>query len=1262
MLEIRNLTKIYKPKKGVPVKALDQVNLKFPKTGMVFVLGKSGSGKSTLLNLLGGLDTYTDGEIIIKGKSSKDFTQSDFDSYRNTYVGFIFQEYNILEEFTVGANIALAMELQGKKATNEAINQILAEVDLEGYGNRKPNELSGGQMQRVAIARALVKNPEIIMADEPTGALDSKTGIQVFNTLKKLSKTKLVIVVSHDREFAEQYADRIVEFADGKIISDVEKTLVDAVEYREGVSVIDDQFIKVKQGYRLTQADLDLINEYLAKAQSDMLISLDGQVNQQLKRMAKIDDEGNREVFSTTDQSKIKLSTDGQFKLIKSKLPLKDSLRLGASGLKGKPIRLFLTIFLSLIAFTLFGLADTLGSYDKVANTVRSIQDSKISNLTFRKKHYFTTAWGRDNRFVNMTEADLQFLSQKLGVQFKPIYSSTNDEWNLPTIIDNIYDQSMLGSRWSSYYQAVVSGYVEYTEAEIRALGFTYYGTWPSKNDQVAITKYMYDHFKACGYYDGSQAIQAEDVTMDKLIGKPLFVDGETYYISAILDTNLDPKGRYEVIKNNRNSNSIIDYMMYEEFRNVIYNGFHSLLYVNPGVIANLASKNKKVGVSLSDFGMFYLYNNQNPYSIDYFTALKDLDRSFVHFFESGKEKLEENEVLIDARLYFDEINKLNYIPVSPEIKKKYFNITWDTNGDFLVDRLFAQIKEYADNDYQNAYQRGFDPIKYYPWLTQAEVDADPAYWYYYHLLHQGYVHNSHGEAVQYRLNTLLNWDLYIYGYMSNELVNTREVYQSEELNLRKQDLSEELKLIYPEFTTYQELLEYLIDVEMKNYANEYYETAYQNGFEPKNYFPNLKNEEVLGNEADWYYEYLFANGRFTNPYGKTGEEIIWQATKSFLTEFDLMNQSLIEGYDAYINAIIDVYNAPLSETIIDQHSDFSISNMDDLIRYLGRQAIRDYAYSHVEEAVAKGFDPSLHFGGDIEVVEIADWYYQFLMEGYSGYNTNPYGESGVNIDWNRRLEVLIDVGVMPTALEDYSLNAFNRYQSGEEMIEIKVAGLLIPYDKIVNRGWYGEYYLVIDDQYYEQFKSGEQGPYIRAIAKMPNSSKDIEKAVRFNYFFEENNVSYHMDNEVSYLLDQVNNLVEQLSKVFLYIGIGFAVFSSLLLFNFITTSITQKKREIGVLRALGSRSFDVFSIFYNESLIITFINYVLAVIATNIVVIILNRYIRNEYGILITFLRFGLRQLIMMLLISILVATISSFLPTYRISHKKPIDAIRNR
>ena len=144
MLEVIHLTKLYKTKGGADVRALDDVSLRFPEKGMVFLLGRSGSGKSTLLNVCGGLDSPTSGEIVVKGRSSKDFSQSDFDSYRNTFVGFVFQEYNILDEFSVEDNIALALELQGKPKDKKTIEKLLADVDLSGYAKRKPNTLSGG--------------------------------------------------------------------------------------------------------------------------------------------------------------------------------------------------------------------------------------------------------------------------------------------------------------------------------------------------------------------------------------------------------------------------------------------------------------------------------------------------------------------------------------------------------------------------------------------------------------------------------------------------------------------------------------------------------------------------------------------------------------------------------------------------------------------------------------------------------------------------------------------------------------------------------------------------------------------------------------------------------------------------------------------------------------------------------------------------------------------------------------------------------------
>ena len=220
MIKLNNITKIYKSKKGEDTKALQNVNLSFSKIGLTFILGKSGCGKSTLLNLLGGLDTPTSGEIIFKGKSLNTFKSKDYDSYRNTQVGFVFQEYNLVEKFNVFDNVAYALKLQDKKIDKEKVLIVLDKVGLKDLANRKVNELSGGQKQRVAIARALVKDPSIILADEPTGNLDTESSRLIFDILKSLSQERLIIVVSHDEESANNYADRIIKLQDGIVISD----------------------------------------------------------------------------------------------------------------------------------------------------------------------------------------------------------------------------------------------------------------------------------------------------------------------------------------------------------------------------------------------------------------------------------------------------------------------------------------------------------------------------------------------------------------------------------------------------------------------------------------------------------------------------------------------------------------------------------------------------------------------------------------------------------------------------------------------------------------------------------------------------------------------------------------------------------------------------------------------------------------------------------------------------------------------------------
>ena len=221
MLELKHVTKVYKTE-SFTQKALDNVSLNFRKCEFASILGPSGSGKTTLLNIIGGLDKYTSGDLIINSTSTKKYKDSDWDSYRNHRIGFVFQSYNLISHQNVLSNVELALTLSGvsKKERRKRAREVLDKVGLIDHIHKLPNQLSGGQMQRVAIARALINDPDILLADEPTGALDSKTSDQIIELLKEVSTDRLVIMVTHNREIAEKYSTRIVELRDGKIISD----------------------------------------------------------------------------------------------------------------------------------------------------------------------------------------------------------------------------------------------------------------------------------------------------------------------------------------------------------------------------------------------------------------------------------------------------------------------------------------------------------------------------------------------------------------------------------------------------------------------------------------------------------------------------------------------------------------------------------------------------------------------------------------------------------------------------------------------------------------------------------------------------------------------------------------------------------------------------------------------------------------------------------------------------------------------------------
>lgn len=948
MLETKNLCKTYKPKKGVPVLAVDHVSLRFPEKGMVFLLGKSGSGKSTMLNLLGGLDSYDEGEIIIKGISSKDFNQQRFDSYRNTYVGFIFQEYNVLEEFTVGANIALALELQSRTATDEEINSILKAVDLDGYGDRKPNELSGGQKQRVAIARALVKNPEIIMADEPTGALDSNTGRQVLDTLKKLSAEKLVIIVSHDREYAEAYADRIIELADGKVIRDVEA--VHDADNTEKQIVFRSTSIEIPPDYHLTEEDRIQINEYLDKLRTGASLMLPSASQR----------------FAETDESKIPAQDGSRFSLIKSKLPMKSAFKIGCSSLKHKRFRLVMTIFLSVIAFTLFALVDTFSSYDHIRACTDSLIDSNVDYVSVNREmkqgsgiDEYWTSYG-----LKFSEAQMQKLTEDTGVKVTGIFIPRGSNLSF----SSQYDTSKTNSEKAAYNVNLrhFCGFAEVTDELLADSSYELIaGKLPDgTKNEIAISKALCESFVKGGYHT---PLDADDPS----VAEPDFGEPQ--------QTEEEVKIKYETISSEKDMVGRVIRLMNTDF-------------TVTGIV-------------------------DTHFDLSRYERLKE-----------DEERLTTSEELINYMLYSEWSVTANY----------------SLSGCAMVGK--GRVAKMVEEE---------------PKVYDVKNNADIS-------IHSDWTEDRTGKS-----------SIYCYA----QLLTTLDRIPDSEI-------------------------------------------IWVNGKKDK-----LEKNQII---------------------------------------VSLTQLSPDGDWDAF-------------QTLLDKGKDATSEEM--------QAFLKDYGPFTLEV----GYQSSEQMGGMVTTWTSDD--YDTEIVGF----TNPKG----------------------------------RYCDA----------------------------VVIPQDFVETLILETEGVYDSAVGGMPDSRAGIEKFVRTCYRTGSDVTErYELNNAVTYELDTVNSAVKVLARVFLYIGIGFAVFAALLMANFITTSIHYKRQEIGILRAIGSRSNDVFRIFFSESFVIAMINFVLSAALCATAVYVINWVLRKYVGILITVLHFGIRQILLLVAISIGIAAIASFLPVRKIAAKKPIDAIRDK
>ena len=1236
MLEIRGITKIYRSKTGEAVKALDNVSIQFPESGMVFLLGKSGSGKSTLLNVIGGLDSADSGEFVIMGKSSAQFVGSDFDAYRNTFIGFIFQEYNVLDDFTVGANIGLALELQGKKATDQAINGILSQVDLLGYARRKPNELSGGQKQRVAIARALVKDPQIIMADEPTGALDSNTGKQIFDTLKELSKTKLVLIVSHDRDFAEKYADRIIELSDGRVIEDVTKHEREAVRLSDGIQQINGNILRVEQGYQLTADDVAMINQYLAANNVDLLISGDQRVNNEVCSTVGISADGASKIFERTEPERdvtVRQYDPYKTRFIRSRLPMKNAVKMGASGLKHKKFRLFMTILLSLISFAMFGLADTMAAYKHMEAAVASVQDSNVRNASMTLGVRYTQQYGdedpwHDYERQGFNDEDIQKLNAETGMNFVPVYTGSiwgGGGFSLTNQMEK-YEHNTI-------YNGALAGLVDLSEAQLRETGLALTGRMPQNENEIVITELLFRQFKQYGfrnqYMNPAESVPAGQLTMvegdaNSIIGKHITFETNTFdlygnrtrldlKIVGVIDTQFD-YDRYaaylpqdEFSSNQDAAGGLVDYVLQSELQYELNYGFHALGFMKKATIEKIAAGNsmnfKQIGKDL------YGWNSTMYLSVE----KKDLEtgdiydsNTFNRVAKYADVVTQDNVIWLDARTTYTLTADEVLLPLS---YKYLMDVSYK---DFTYTMSDAQVQQLAAiyGEELWALTEGDQPVNFFERLTRARslqymsealasVDGLTDYinecaqsesfdgsardfWYYkwYECGETGWPHDNYYNGDGY-VDLKDSWDIQNEVRANPALIAFLE--QMYGIDLPADVVADELY-------RFTEILSNLYEGDL-DYDFQFY--MLQSGLRDLYARRELQKNQLWNNQA-------LIDLLIQEKYGNIDSQTAWDALSAdekqnnmlwFYMDWYLANENYVQYYDTVYDPEVD---------------------------YNDIQGMLKSAYLHMNDLSEEDF-----------------------LNG-------------------------ITVKLMEEKYETQSKATVS------EFAELKVVGFVAidEWGLFVNDAiydyhteWYNEQLEAQGGKTYQEERvEHESGIWSFVVTPMPKEEAQIAKLMALHYAEEGYGLDFQfkMQNAVLSTLDSFGEMIEMLSQVFVWIGLGFAVFSAFLLMNFIAISISYKKREIGILRAVGARSSDVFKIFFSESFIIAFINFLLAAIATVATVIILNNYMHTQ-GINMTLLNFGIRQVVLMLGVSILVAILSSFLPVYSIARKKPVDAIKN-
>ena len=400
MIEIKNVTKIYHAKKKSQHKALDNVNLTLQDNGLVFVIGKSGSGKSTLLNLIGGLDSVTEGNIVVDGNDITNYTEGQLSNYRSGHIGFIFQDYHLLEELTVAENICLSLDLVCEEDDGR-VAEALKKVGLDGYQDRYPDELSGGEQQRVAIARAIVKRPKLILADEPTGNLDNVTATAIIHLLKELAQDCLILIVSHNTVDTYTYADRIIQLSAGKVVSDLCRN----TNFSTEITFHQDQLV-YPCDKALDDSDVRAINQKLASNQLQKVV------------LAK-DKYVQTEQPSTTNARKVKINN--------TKPTFKRVTNLCGTFLKSRLLRIAISSFLIAVIIVILSFSQTIIAFDSGSVIEEEMRKDKQESLFVRKQNNDVNVFLNHEKYYEMLDESVfkQLQNDNPNTKVYPVYNST---------------------------------------------------------------------------------------------------------------------------------------------------------------------------------------------------------------------------------------------------------------------------------------------------------------------------------------------------------------------------------------------------------------------------------------------------------------------------------------------------------------------------------------------------------------------------------------------------------------------------------------------------------------------------------------------------------------------------------------------------------------------------------------------------------------------------------------------------------------------